>query len=183
MFKQKKIVFDLETKLGFDEINSREDIPQMGVSVAVVYNYASRDFSTYFEEEIPQLIEALFKADLVIGFNIKRFDYRVLSRYTEVDFTQLPTLDILEDIEKVLGFRIKLDNLVKTTLGQGKSADGKMAVKWYRAGKIDKVARYCQEDVRLTKELYEYGCKWGKIWHTDKNGTRRSIFVKWMVAV
>jgi len=173
--KQNVIVFDLETKLGFNEITNREDIPQMGVSVAVIYDYTTSDFITYFEEEVPQLIEALFKAELVIGFNIKRFDYRVLSRYTEMDWTQLPTIDILEEVEKVLGFRVKLDNLVKTTLQQRKIGDGKMAIKWYREGKIDKIARYCQEDVRLTKELYEYGCMCGKIWYTDKNGTRKRI--------
>jgi branched-chain amino acid transport system substrate-binding protein len=68
------------------------------------------------------------EADLIIGFNIKGFDYRVLGAYTERDLGRLPTFDMLEDIHRRLGFRLGLDHLARETLGTGKTADGLQAV-------------------------------------------------------
>ncbi len=37
------------------------------------------------------------------------------------------------------------------------------AVTWWKQGEIGKIKKYCKEDVRITKELYEYALKNKKI--------------------
>jgi DEAD/DEAH box helicase domain-containing protein len=96
-----------------------------------------------------------------------------------VKLSQLPTLDLLEGIHQALGFRLSLKALATATLGISKPADGVQAVKWFRQGKIDQVLAYCQEDVRLTKELYEFGRRHGylKYWDAARGESRAPV--KW----
>ncbi len=68
-----------------------------------------------------------------------------------------PTVDMLDHIYKRLGFRVSLDNLAGATLGTAKSADGLQAVRWYKEGRIQEILDYCQQDVEVTRQLYEYG--------------------------
>jgi DEAD/DEAH box helicase domain-containing protein len=97
--------------------------------------------------------------DLVIGFNIKRFDYRVLSAYTNMDFGQIPTLDLLEKVTDRLGYRLSLDHLAWATLKRHKTADGLDALRWWKAGKMAKILKYCRSDVAITRDLYRFGRK------------------------
>ena len=90
-------------------------------------------------------------------FNIKRFDYRVLSAYTELDFSRIPTLDILEKVKDQLGYRLSLDHLASATLDAGKTADGLDALKWWREGKMARILEYCRSDVTITRDLYRFG--------------------------
>ena len=103
---------------------------RMGISVAVLYDSVSDSFKTYLEKDIRDLISDLRTFDLVVGFNNKRFDNRVLSAYTPFNFTSLPTLDIMEKISERLGYRLSLDRLAEHTLGVKKSADGLQALQW-----------------------------------------------------
>ena len=102
-----------------------------------------------YEGEVEELIRALFEADLVIGFNVRGFDYRVLSAYTTNDLTRIPTFDILEDIHRRLGFRLGLDHLATETLGARKSADGLQALEWFKNGEMEKIIDYCRHDVAI----------------------------------
>ena len=97
---------------------------------------------------MPALLRYLKTFDHMVGFNIKRFDYLVLSGYSDFNFQILPTLDILEDIHKQLGYRISLDNLARATLGTKKSADGLQALRWWKQGKLSEIIEYCTQDVR-----------------------------------
>ncbi|HTL39572.1 MAG TPA: ribonuclease H-like domain-containing protein, partial [Methylomirabilota bacterium] len=102
-----------------------------------------------------------------IGFNIKNFDYPVLQPYLNYKIAELPTLDILEEVEKMIGHRVKLDNLAQANLGAGKSGDGLQALKYYKLGQIEELKKYCLDDVRITKELYDYVGKYGKLLFKD----------------
>jgi len=42
------------------------------------------------------------------------------------------------------------------TLGTKKSGHGLQAITWWNKGEIDKIKKYCEDDVRITKEIYEY---------------------------
>ena len=107
--------------------------------------------------QIPMLMTHLQRLQLVIGFNIKRFDYRVLSAYTEMELWQLPTLDILEKVKHRLGYRLSLDHLASATLDTAKTADGLDALRWWREGQMAKILAYCRSDVAITRDLFRFG--------------------------
>ena len=100
----------------------------MCVSVAVIYDSLEDRFLSFTEDEIDDLLAHLEKADLVVGFNIKSFDYGVLKAYTNKNLLDLTTFDILEDVYQRLGFRLGLDHLATETLEHGKTADGLQAL-------------------------------------------------------
>jgi len=169
----KKLVFDLETKKTFDEVGGREHIDKLEMSLGVVYDYSTGLYTTYFERDVEALVDELLSAELVIGFNLIRFDYVVLRPYTPRDLKKVNTLDILARTTAVLGFRVSLEGFVRATLGVGKMADGLQAVAWYRAGQMDKLEEYCRRDVDLTRQLYEFGKTNGKIYFLEKTSRRR----------
>jgi DEAD/DEAH box helicase domain-containing protein len=174
------VYFDLETQKTAQDVGGWQNSHLMRVSVAVIYDSLEERFFSFTEDKIDDLLERLEKADLVVGFNVKRFDYVVLSAYTGKDFEKLNTFDILEDIHRRLGFRLGLDHLAKETLDQGKSAHGLMAVEWFRNGEMDKLTKYCEEDVAITRDLFLHGLDNGHlVYKAKKNDTRLRLLVDW----
>ena len=174
------LVLDLETKVGFDQLRRRSQISEMGVSVAVTYAYADDRFRTYLEPDIPDLLMDLYSASRIVGFNIRRFDYEVLRGYTRRALEELPTLDLLDDVEEALGHRVSLENLIRHTLDISKSGDGGRAIQWFREGDWSRLERYCIEDVRATRALYEHGREEGRVWYGDRRSDApRPIPVRW----
>ena len=167
------IYFDLETQKLAQDVGGWQNIHLMKVSVAVIFDSLKKRFLTFTEDSIEDLLAHLEKADLVVGFNIKRFDYTVLGAYTGKNLMELPTFDILEDIYQRLGFRLGLDHLAKETLNRGKSADGFQAVEWFRQGEMKKLSDYCSQDVAVTRDLFQYGLKNGHLIYRTKQGDRR----------
>lgn len=162
-----KIVLDLETQKSFDEVGGRDKNHLLKVSVVGIYSYPKNQYLCFSEEQLYKLGEILSEADQIIGFNIINFDYQVLQPYMNFDLSEIPTLDILTEVEKLIGHRVKLDNLAQMTLGFGKSGDGLEALKLFRQGRIDELKKYCLQDVQVTKELYDYVCKYGKLLFKD----------------
>ncbi|MGV1099617.1 DEAD/DEAH box helicase [Thiovibrio sp. JS02] len=150
-------VFDLETKRSAAEVGGWQHAARMGVSIGVLYDSGEDRYLIFEEERIGELVARLKELDLVIGFNNKRFDNLVLSAYTGEDLAGLPTLDILEKVRDRLGYRLSLDHLAEHTLGIKKSANGLLALAWYREGAFDKISEYCRKDVEITRELYLFG--------------------------
>ena len=164
-------VFDLETIRSADEVGGWQKAERMGISVAVVYDSQLDGYVTYLEHEIDRLVEHLVSLDLVIGFNNKRFDNRVLAGYTAVSLETLPTVDLLEEVSNHLGYRLSLDRLAEHTLGVNKSANGLQALKWYKEGKIREICDYCRQDVKITRDLFLHGLENGYILFKNKAGT------------
>lgn len=150
-------VLDIETRRSAKEVGGWNRAEKMGVSCAILYDSKKDVFLEYLQEDIPMLCEDLQKLDRVIGFNIIKFDYKVLSGLSGFDFFSLPTLDILVKVHERLGYRLSLDHLATQTLGSSKSADGLMALKWWKQKKLDKIIAYCKQDVKVTRDLYLYG--------------------------
>jgi DEAD/DEAH box helicase domain-containing protein len=175
------IFFDLETQRSFQEVGGRENIRLLRVSVAVTFSTAANAFKSYTEQEVPALVADLKAAERVIGFNLLNFDYQVLKYYTQERLSDLPTLDLLEDIYNKLGFRVGLDALARATLGDAarKSADGLTAIRWFREGKMDELIAYCRDDVAITKQLFEFGRDNGFVQYPDRNGRRNKVAVTW----
>jgi DEAD/DEAH box helicase domain-containing protein len=163
-------VFDVETKHSAADVGGWHRAELMGVSVAVLYDSKTDDYFTFYEDEINKLINHLQQVQLVVGFNNKRFDYRVLSAYTRFDLHDLPTLDILEEVTHRLGYRLSLDRLAEHTLGVTKTADGLQALKWYKEGRMDDIAQYCKKDVEITRDLFLFGLKKGYLIFQNKAG-------------
>ena len=124
-------------------------------------------------------MEELQAADLVVGFNLYGFDYPVVMRYTDVDLTQLPTVDMMAVLHKQLGFRIGLDAVASATLGIGKSADGLQAVRWWKEGRIEEIFTYCEKDVEVTRQVYEFGKQNRYVQFYDRQYKLRRVPVAW----
>jgi DEAD/DEAH box helicase domain-containing protein len=172
-------VFDLETQRSAAEVGGWHRADKMGISCAVVFDSRKQTYLNFLEDQVDEFLDALIQFDVVIGFNIKRFDYLVLSGYTDLDFSQIHTLDILEDIYNHLGFRLSLAHLAEVTLNSRKSADGLQALKWWQQGQIDKILEYCRQDVRITHELFLYGQQRGYILFRNKSEEIVRIPVSW----
>jgi len=173
------IFFDLETQKSFQEVGGRENMRLLRVSVAVTFSTATNDFKSYTEKDVPALIADLKAADRVIGFNLLGFDYQVLKAYTSERMSDLKTLDLLDDIYNKLGFRVSLDALAQAKLGASKSADGLLAIQWFREGKIDQLIAYCRDDVAITKQLFEFGRDNGYVVYPDRNQRTQKVNVAW----
>lgn len=174
------VFFDLETRRTANDVGGWGNKHKMGISVAVTFSTKLNEYMIYTEDEAGALIEQLKRADLVVGFNHIGFDYEVLMGHSIFDFRdQLRSLDMLIDLEKALGHRIKLDAVAAATLGAGKTADGLDALKWWQQGEVAKIAEYCCYDVKVTKCVYEYGAKHGHVKYHDRNGREQTAQVKW----
>lgn len=162
-------LFDLETLRSAQEVGGWGQSHRMGVAVGVVCLLEEGRFEVFREDRVAELVAMLEAADLVVGFNVKRFDYRVLSGYTGIDYERRwPTLDLLEDIHRRLGFRLGLDHLASATLGAGKTADGLQSLEWVRAGRFDLVEDYCRHDVEILRDLYLFGRREGHVCYLDR---------------
>jgi DEAD/DEAH box helicase domain-containing protein len=150
------LCFDLETKDLAPRDASMENLSKLGVSVACAYDSRVGKMLTFFEEDLGKLVE-LMRDRLVVGYNIRRFDLPVLTGYG-LKIEGLDVFDLMDEVERGLGRRfIKLDYVAHGTLGEGKSADGKMAVEWYKQGKLKEVADYCAVDVDVTHRIFRHG--------------------------
>ena len=103
----------------------------------------------------------------------------ILANYIGDEVLALPQIDLMVAVSKQIGFRPKLDDLTKATLGHGKIGKGYDAVKYWASGDLDKLKEYCLEDVRLTKQLYEYGNQNGIVKYFDRNGFLKDTAVDW----
>lgn len=167
-----KIVLDLETQKEFAEVGGRGKPHLLKVSVAGIYSYLDDKYSVFEERQLHRLGEILAAADQIIGFNVKQFDLAVLKPYYNFDLSEIPTLDLLEEVEKILGHRLGLDVIAQATLGVGKIGTGLNAVRLWRNGQIEDLKKYCLKDVELTKQVYDYGCRNGKLLYRDFFETR-----------
>ena len=173
--KFNEIVFDVETKKAFSDVGGRTNPERLGVSVVGAYFYKDDSFHSFAENELKYFFEEMASAERIIGFNINNFDLPVLQPYASFDLKSLPALDLLEDLAKTLGYRVSLNSLSQATLGAGKSGDGLNAIKLYREGKTDELKSYCLQDVKLTRDLYEFAKKENKLYFLSPLGQKKEV--------
>lgn len=152
----KEVVFDVETQNTFADVDN--DFKKLRISVVSVYRYDTDTYESFTESELNKFWPILEQADRVIGYNSEHFDLPVLNNYYLGDLLKLSHLDLLKKIKESLGIRLKLADVAMATLDSAnKSADGLQAIRWWKENKIDEIKKYCEQDVRVTKELYEFG--------------------------
>jgi len=158
----KKIVFDIETSNLFQEVGSN-DPADLSISVVGIYEYQNDKYSTFLQEELNKLWPIIENTDMLITFNGDHFDIPLLNKYYPGDLLKIKSVDLLREMQKSAGRRMKLDQIAEGTLGVNKSGHGVEATKWWREGKVEEVKKYCLDDVRITKDLYEYALKNSKL--------------------
>jgi len=166
-----QVILDVETKKTFDEVGGffpdRLGISFVGVCVRENFGEAG-EMMSFFEKDLKDLFPILERADVVVGYNVDNFDMPTFIPYYSGDITTIPTLDLMIKIQDSFGHRIALDSVAKETLGTGKSGDGLDAIKYYRNGELDKLKAYCLQDVKVTRDVYDYGLKAGAVKFRNK---------------
>jgi DEAD/DEAH box helicase domain-containing protein len=175
------VLFDVETLRSAADVGGFGNCHRMGVAIAVACFLEEGSFAAYGERQVHELAAALRQATLVVGFNVKRFDFGVLAGYTGEDYCRtLPTLDLLEDVHLRLGFRVAMGRLALDTLGLGKSADGLQSLEWVKQGRLDLVEEYCRRDVEILRDLYLHGRREGCLfYHDQRRDVRLRLAVDW----
>jgi hypothetical protein len=166
------VVFDLETQRSAEDVGGWHNVHLMRLALAVTWDSAEERFETFREADVERLLAKLARADLVIGFNVHRFDYRVLRGYTGRDLSALPTFDLLDAVHARLGFRLGLGHLGEETLGVAKAADGLQALRWWSEGRVEEIERYCRADVALLRDLFEHARTRGHLLFRTRRGER-----------
>jgi hypothetical protein len=163
------LVFDLETQNIFSDVGG-SDPTALDISVATVYDSETKQFTTVTIDEIDRLWPIIEQADALVGYNSDHFDIPLLNKYYPGDLSQIKSIDLLVEIKNALGRRLRLDSVASATVGAKKSADGLQAVRWWREGNIKDIKKYCEQDVKVTRDVFEYALKHGHV--KFKDGTR-----------
>src|SRR6266481_1887366 len=165
------VTFDIETANAFPSL-ARNELSRMEISIVGIHDSETGEYTSYAKEEFPKLWPILERADMLIGFNSDTFDIPILNRYYPGDLTKIKSLDLLVEVQKALGRRVRLQTLAEATLNKGKGGNGLQAVEWWAAGEYDRVRKYCIEDVRITRELYDYARAHGSLKYKDLKENR-----------
>lgn len=160
------VVFDLETQSSFADVGTADPLAQ-SISVGCAYDSETDTYTTVSVDELHLLWPVIEKAEVLVGYNSDHFDIPLLNKYYPGDLTQIKSIDILTAIKASLGRRLRLDGVAQATIGAKKSANGLQAIKWWREGDIASIKKYCKQDVKVTKELFEYALANGKVMFKD----------------
>ncbi len=179
--QRRVMILDLETQRSAEEVGGWQNAHQMRLAVAVLYDSLESRFERFMEGDVHRLVARLREADLVVGFNVLRFDYAVLRGYAREPLDDIPTFDLLLDLHQKLGYRLSLGHLAQHTLGASKDADGLDSLRWWREGKIDQVADYCERDVEITRRLFEHGAREKHVLFETKEGRQVRLRVSWEI--
>ena len=139
----------------FSEVGS-SDPADLTISLLAAYDSKTEEYTSYLVEDLDSLWPLIESVDVLVGYNSDHFDIPLLNKYYPGDLTRIKSIDLMKTIKESLGRRLKLDNVAGSTLGVGKSADGLQALRWWREGNVEDVRKYCIQDVKVTKDLYEY---------------------------
>jgi DEAD/DEAH box helicase domain-containing protein len=155
----REIFFDIETlRLSHEVEGGWSNIARFGLAVAVTWDAQNR-FRRWFERDAKALVSELEQFDRIVSYNGDRFDFEVLRGYHPVDKLLPKSFDLLTDLQRRLGFRIKLDDLARETLRNQKTGNGLEIVQWWRDGRKEEVCKYCENDVQLLVDLMEFARK------------------------
>ena len=171
----KKVIFDIETKNIFSDVYSNNPA-DLDISVLCLWDSESNEYMSFLEEDFEKLWPILKNTDCLVTFNGNHFDIPILQKYCPFDLSTKKSLDLLEEVRNSIGKRIKLDSIAEATLGIKKSADGLQAVAWWNEGKIEEIVKYCIDDVKVTKDVYDHALKNNLLNYFDRvSGEKKDI--------
>lgn len=161
------VVFDIETKNIFSDVGSN-DPTDLDISVVSLYEKKTGVVKSFVQEEFHTMWPLFERADVLVGYNSEHFDIPLLNKYYSGDLRRIKSIDLMVYIKDSFGKRPKLDNVAAGTLGRNKISHGLEATEWWKQGKYDQVKKYCEEDVLITKDIFEYALKHKKVLVKDK---------------
>ena len=160
------ITFDIETKNSFQDVNSN-DPADLDISVVCTHDSLDGSYKSFLENDFGALWALLEQADVLVTWNGDHFDIPLLNKYYPGDLTRIKSLDLMKEVQLVLGRRLKLDSVGEATLGRTKSGHGLQALEWWAKGEVDKIIKYCIDDVKLTRDIYDYAIANGHLKYRD----------------
>jgi len=182
-----EVFFDIETKKIFDDIEGNNPA-DLGISIVSVYkrkldnNFDEIEgkMQSFFEQDFAKMWTLFSNADRIIGFNSLHFDVPALAPLSPYDFKKLNHFDIMDHVKNAIGFRLSLNSIASETLGHGKIDNGLNAVYYWQehtTESLAKLKKYCEMDVVVTKEVYDFGLKNKNLKYIDKWNTPRGFEV------
>lgn len=161
------IVFDLETQFLAAKVGGWGNKQAMRVAVACSWD-AENEYQLWWEAQAADLIDALDRDDLIVGYNVNSFDFQVLGLYGDTSGFINKAFDIHEQIFKQTSRRVSLNVVANINLGEAKAQEsGVVAVALWRTGRLEELAAYCQKDVELTRRLFEFWRDNGILWISE----------------
>ncbi len=180
-------IFDVETQKLFSEV-AGNDPALLGVSLLSVYirqvdeeqQEVSGEMRSFWEHELADFWPLLAGVKRIIGFNSIKFDVQALKPYAPTSFARLPHFDIMQSVRDALGHNLSLRVLSEQSLGATKTDVGTNAVTYWKSqdpGELKKLRDYCEADVFLTRDLYDFGVRNKKLKYMDRTNTAREFAV------
>jgi DEAD/DEAH box helicase domain-containing protein len=166
-----KIFLDIETQNTFTMAESNDPV-DLDMSIMCIYDTKTKEYDSFGLDTLSLLWPRLESTDIIVTFNGDHFDLPILNKYYNGDLTKFRHVDLLKEVQKVIGRRVGLDNIAQATLGIGKTGNGLEAITWWKNGEVDKIIEYCKGDVKVTKDVYEYAMREKKLFYTDGNEKR-----------
>ena len=156
--RKKRLVFDLETAqfsetfrhcFGEGKIHFAPKL-----RLGCVYDMSRKDYTFYEPKQAKKLIEDLLGADEIISFNGKNFDLLVLQRHHRLSKRAVIQLnkkhiDLCEEVECKVGYRLSLDKLSRMNLGEKKHTQGREMFSM----NMEELRAACRSDVSQTHRL------------------------------
>lgn len=165
------VVFDIETANWMSDTGS-SDPSDLTIALVGAWDSETNLYTSYLEHELRELWPILERTDLLVGYNSDHFDIPLLNKYYPGDLTRIKSLDLLAEVYKAAGRRLKLDAVAEGTLGENKTASGPQSLQWWRAGEIEKVREYCIKDVELTKRIFDHALEKGSLKYKELGQVR-----------
>jgi DEAD/DEAH box helicase domain-containing protein len=180
-----EVIFDCETQKLFSEITT-QDPADLEISLVSLYVRTVDDLQqeisgkmySFWESELAQMWPHFLSAKRIIGFNSLRFDVPALKRHAPPTFAKLPHFDIMQHVRDALGHNLSLSTLGQYTLGKDKTDVGTNAVIYWKSqdpAQLAKLKEYCEADVMLTRDLYDFGVKEKYLKYMDKWNTVKTF--------
>jgi len=182
------VFFDLETQYLFQDLGmlnyKQRDPTRLKLAIAGIFSNSKPLF--FNEDQTEELFENLNQADLIVGHNLLKFDYLVLKPYLgkkNISKLEHKTLDTFNELKKITGCYISLDDLGKRNLGMEKNVDTMKIPKMWRDGNHQEVKDYLLNDLKMTEAIYNHGKKNKKFKYDHKEYGKsygeREVFVDW----
>ncbi|MBU0570112.1 ribonuclease H-like domain-containing protein [Patescibacteria group bacterium] len=191
-----EVIFDIETKKLFSDIGTNNPA-DLGISIVSLYSRKLDEglqevegrqilsevegkIKSFWENEFDKMWPIFQNADRIVGFNSLHFDVPAIAPLAPFPFAKLPHLDIMAEVKKNFGRRISLNAIAQETLDMQKSDSGLNAVYYWKKHdkkSLAKLKKYCEDDVIITRDVYDFGLKNGHLLFKDKWNTLRKVEV------
>lgn len=172
-------IFDLQTRKTYEDVGGKKGIAQMGISFAALLNHQTDELELFTEKEVTRLIDKILSSQLIVGLNLKKFSYKVLSSFGNTDFQKIRSLDILDYLRKKIVLKPCIEDLFLGTLGINKSLDNMKITRLFKLGKTEEVKQITIQNVKALNSVYSFGKEKGHVFLNDRTGQRWKISVSW----